>query len=94
MDTDALTGEVHPTVRKFTFEIDGLIYTMPACQVTREEFREAVQDYIEAAVEKRVNPHSVDGHEVREWAKQEGYWVHDRGRVPDGIIEEYLKAHP
>lgn len=36
---------------------------------------------------------SQDTAKIRAWAKEEGYEVNDRGRVPAQIREAYEKAH-
>ncbi|RKS75248.1 Lsr2 protein [Motilibacter peucedani] len=33
-----------------------------------------------------------DSASIREWARENGYTVSDRGRIPSNVIEEYEKA--
>jgi hypothetical protein len=40
----------------------------------------------------RRNPRPIDTHQVREWAKEQGIQVKDRGRVPADIVEKYRQA--
>src|SRR5699024_6448389 len=36
---------------------------------------------------------SGDAAKIREWARQNGYTVSDRGRIPAEVSEAYAKAH-
>jgi hypothetical protein len=46
-----------------------------------------------AAAAGRPSARKSDIAEVREWARQQGHKVNDRGRIPATIMEAYEKAH-
>lgn len=90
---DDLTGEPGEGIKEFTFVMDGIEYTMDACISTRDEFRKRVQDFTAVARARVLGP-GANANEIREWAKEEGYHIHDNGRLPDRVIEAYRRAHP
>ena len=46
-----------------------------------------------AAARTRTGPGRERSSEIRAWAKQRGYKVSERGRIPAQIISEYDAAH-
>ncbi|MEV5883081.1 Lsr2 family protein [Streptomyces sp. NPDC052020] len=101
--TDDLTGgEADETV---TFALDGKTYEIDLTHKNAEKLRGALSKYV-AAGRKSGRPASTrnrstssqgkngpDTAAIREWAKQNGYEVNDRGRVPAPIREAYEKAN-
>jgi Lsr2 len=44
------------------------------------------------AVESRPRSNREETHAIREWARQHGHQVNDRGRIPKSVIEAYQAA--
>jgi Lsr2 len=95
-DTDG--GEAEGTVR---FALDGAEYEIDLSASHSNELRDALTNYItharkvggaqrqRAARGRRGAVHSLDTAKVREWAKENGFDIKDRGRVPAGVVEKY-----
>jgi hypothetical protein len=91
-------GEAAGTVR---FGLDGTEYEIDLSAAHSGELREALGLYIaharraggtgrSAARARRGS--AVDTAKVREWAKEQGIEVKDRGRVPADVVEQYKTA--
>jgi hypothetical protein len=92
-------GAADGTVR---FGLDGTNYEIDLSHTHTDELRQALGMYIErgrkiggtarrAPRASRTAP-SVDTAKVREWAKDNGYEIKDRGRVPADLVEKYQAA--
>ena len=46
-----------------------------------------------AMTEKTARSSREETHAIREWARQNGHQVSDRGRIPKSIIEAYQATH-
>jgi nucleoid-associated protein YejK len=98
--TDDLDGtEASQTV---LFALDGKSYEIDLNDAHTAELREALARYIGAG-RKTGGPRravrrlgsekpAVDSGSIREWARENGYDVNDRGRVPATVREAYEKA--
>jgi nucleoid-associated protein Lsr2 len=96
-------GEGVETVQ---FAIDGRACEMELCIPDAEALRKAVAEFAGAArsgsrvgrparrAASRTVPERGRSLLVRAWAKQQGYKVNERGRVPATITAEYEAAHP
>ncbi len=88
------------------FSLDGIAYEIDLTDANAAVLRETLQPYVEAA--RRVSggraaaTSSASGRRrrgqqdygpVRAWAKENGYQVSERGRVPAAVIEAYEAAH-
>ncbi len=92
-------GEAAGTVR---FALDGTAYEIDLSTVHSEELHRALNQYIEHA--RRVGSMArrgtrgasrrpaVDNARVREWAREHGIDIKERGRVPASVIQEYQAA--
>ena len=91
-------GEAAGTVR---FGLDGTEYEIDLSAAHSDELREELQRYLaharraggaarSAARGRRGG--AVDTAKVREWAKEQGIEVKDRGRVPADVVEQYKAA--
>ena len=93
-------GEAEGTVR---FALDGTDYEIDLNSRHSDELRAALRKYIEHARKvggtarrpggrggRRVS--SVDTVAVRAWARENGYEIKDRGRVPADLVERYQAA--
>ncbi|MFF4160500.1 Lsr2 family protein [Streptomyces sp. NPDC001678] len=95
-------GEADETV---TFALDGKSYEIDLTTGNADKLREALQDYVKAARRtggrasaargkvRTAAAGSPDTAKIRAWAKENGYSVNDRGRVPAEIREAYEKAN-
>ncbi|MFI9206151.1 Lsr2 family protein [Streptomyces sp. NPDC053048] len=96
-------GEADETV---TFALDGKSYEIDLTTDNADKLREALADYVKAA--RRTGGRATAGRgkaravaaggtqdtaKIRAWAKENGYNVNDRGRVPAEIREAYEKAN-
>jgi Lsr2 len=85
------------------FALDGTEYEIDLSVSNAAKLRKALSPYVEAArtVSRRgrrggTRRGTRDRDQVkaiRDWAKQNGYKVSDRGRIPGEIQEAYDKAH-
>jgi Lsr2 len=95
---DDLDGsQADTTVR---FAVDGTVYEIDLSKKNAAKMRRDFGRYIEHARRatggrrsgrpRRERDHSSA---VREWAKQQGIQVSDRGRIPTSVVSQYEKAH-
>ncbi|GAB3116523.1 Lsr2 family protein [Streptomyces calidiresistens] len=97
-------GEADETV---TFALDGKTYEIDLNSANAEKLRETLAEFIRAgrragtgraarggrsAARASGGSGSADTARIRAWAKENGYEVNDRGRVPATIREAYEKA--
>ena len=95
-DLDGSTADT--TIR---FGLDGTEYEIDLNTVHAEQLRKATKQYIEAGRKvsgthktarsnsRRTGPNSS---EVREWAKDHGLEVKERGRIPAELIVKFQAA--
>lgn len=100
---DDLDGESAADDRiEFTWE--GVSYRLDLNAKNAKKLRDSIAPYIGAAQRvggKRTNnarrgPAKVDKEQlahIRTWAKDHGYEVSDRGRIPVSVQEAYAQAH-
>ena len=92
-------GEAAGTVR---FGLDGAEYEIDLSAAHNDELHKALQQYLaharrtggtaRSAARARRGGAAVDTAKVREWAKEQGIDVKDRGRVPANVVEQYQTA--
>jgi hypothetical protein len=92
-------GEAAGTVR---FGLDGADYEIDLSAAHNDELRKALQQYLaharrtggsaRGAARTRRGGAAVDTAKVREWAREQGIDVKDRGRVPATVVEQYQTA--
>lgn len=90
------------------FSLDGVAYEIDLTDENAAALRGALDRYTHAARtvssaratssagaagRKRRRSGQQDFSGVREWAKQNGYQVSERGRVPASVLEAYEAAH-
>ncbi|MEV1008443.1 Lsr2 family protein [Streptomyces sp. NPDC049881] len=102
--TDDLTGDEATDVGTHTFSLDGVNYEIDLAPDSFDRLLEALGPFIDkgrktgrsqrggGSSAKRPAP-GADPAKVREWAKENGYEVNGRGRVPGNVQEAYDKAH-
>ena len=96
-------GEADETL---TFGLDGKTFEIDLKDKNAAKLRKALEPYIAAgrktggrsSVGTRVRGSAARGASedtaaIRAWAKENGYEVNDRGRVPASIREAYEKAN-
>ena len=92
-------GDAAGTVR---FGLDGTEYEIDLSAAHSDELRKELQRYLaharrtgstaRGAARTRRGSAAVDTPKVREWAKEQGIEVKDRGRVPANVVEQYQTA--
>jgi hypothetical protein len=97
-------GEAEGTVR---FALDGTEYEIDLNARHTEELRTALGKYVEharkvtAAARRggrgagrggRGAGSALDTTEIRKWAREQGYDIKDRGRVPADVVSKYQAA--
>ncbi|SCK58583.1 Lsr2 protein [Streptomyces sp. WMMB 714] len=96
-------GEADETV---TFALDGKSYEIDLTTSNADKLRSVLEPYVKGG--RRTGGRSARGKgrasasgggssqdtaKIRAWAKDQGYDVNDRGRVPANIREAYEKAN-
>jgi len=92
-------GEAAGPVR---FGLDGTEYEIDLSTAHSEELRNTLEQYIKHArraggTARRAargtrGKDAVDTAKVREWAKEQGIEIKERGRVPANVVEQYKTA--
>ena len=93
-------GAAEGTVR---FGLDGTEYEIDLNAKHAEELRKVLADCAAHARKvggtarraprgHRTGTAAIDTAKVREWAKESGYDIRDRGRVPATVVEKYKAA--
>ena len=93
-------GEADGTVR---FALDGAEYEIDLSSKHDQELRSALRGYIDLA--RKVSgarkgapgrpgrkPSAVNTVAVRAWARENGFDIKDRGRVPAELVDKYRAA--
>lgn len=89
------------------FSFDGTAYEIDVCPKHAKELRDKVGQYADHARRgsgaaapaggrrrrSRSGPGRERSGEIRAWAKDRGYKVSERGRIPATIITEYEASH-
>ncbi|WP_093788502.1 histone-like nucleoid-structuring protein Lsr2 [Actinacidiphila guanduensis] len=98
-------GEADETV---TFALDGVTYEIDLTTENADKLRGLLNPYTDSgrrtggragrgrtpkAARGGGSTAGQDTAKIRAWAKEKGYEVNDRGRVPASIREAYEKAH-
>ncbi|MFJ5036116.1 Lsr2 family protein [Streptomyces sp. NPDC088560] len=101
--TDDLTGKESDEVSTHAFSLDGVNYEIDLTPENHDKLDAALRPFIEggrklgrAKGPGRVRRDTADGpsaEEVRTWAREYGYEVNARGRVPREIREAFDAAH-
>lgn len=103
---DDLTGEETEDVTNVRFSFGGSDYEIDLNDENYAEFQKVMAPYMEKGrrIKKprsaatgggrtKAAVRNADTAKIREWAKEQGYDVSERGRVPASIREAYAKAH-
>lgn len=85
-----------------TFGLDGRSYEIDLSSANADKLRKELSHYIEHARKVnppvrrrrvRTGPGRERSSEIRTWARQRGYHVSERGRIPASIVSEYESSH-
>jgi Lsr2 len=101
-----LDEEEVPAADTVNFAVDGATYAFELCERHLEEFNETMQGYIAvarhadtprrrtASAPSRANRSSVAStpSNIRTWARDNGYEVSDRGRIPADVRSAFEAA--
>ena len=92
-------GEAEGTVR---FGLDGADFEIDLSAAHNEELHKAFETYIRHArkvggASRRASrghtgARAIDTAKVREWARENGHDIKDRGRVPADVVAKYQAA--
>jgi hypothetical protein len=94
-------SEVEGTA-SISFAVDGNVYQIDLCAPHSEEFGNKIGAFADHARRvlsgsrrRRSRPAQGRrrGADIREWARDRGHQVSDRGRIPDSVIAAYEAAH-
>jgi hypothetical protein len=104
LEDDLDGGEADETIQ---FSLDGTSYEIDLSAANAAKLRESLEKYVKsgrktsgrAAAKQRGRASTgrvaVSGNtqKIREWARESGFSISDRGRVPGNILEAYEKAN-
>lgn len=85
--------------RTVTFSLDGAGYEIELSEANIERLTTAMQPFIDKARKTKgakgisSAKSGVDTAHVREWAREQGMTISDRGRVPAGILDAYREQN-
>jgi nucleoid-associated protein Lsr2 len=97
-----------PAERTFTFAVDGTNYEIDLSTENIAEFKSAIGGFIESARKikgssngRRTRSSGTNNgrqsreqtQAVREWARQHGHNISNRGRIPSTIQQAFDQAH-
>jgi hypothetical protein len=89
----------------FDFSLEGRQYQVDLSDENAAKLRDALAPFIDVArktggrgrptqrqtamTDKPVRSHREETHAIREWAREHGHQVSDRGRIPKSVLEAY-----
>ncbi|HEX4361544.1 MAG TPA: Lsr2 family protein [Pseudonocardia sp.] len=89
-----------------SFGLDGKTYEIDLASKNAEKLREALADYVAAArkpsggrraaaatAARRPAVDREQNQAIREWARNKGMKVNDRGRIPSEVVDAYHQAN-
>jgi hypothetical protein len=99
-DLDGVTTADQPSV---PFSLDGVEYEIDLSDANAERLRTSLQQYIENARRtggrlkppsgvKKASADSAQIQHMREWGRENGFTVSDRGRLPVRLTDAYHAA--
>lgn len=101
--SDDLDGTESDDIRTVRFGLDGATYEIDLSPKNREALEKALSPYLEVARRaggRASTPKKAGGRRdaaqtgaIREWARQNGYTVSERGRIPREVEEAYNAAN-
>jgi hypothetical protein len=89
----------------FDFSLEGRQYQIDLSDENAAKLRDALAPFIDVArktggrgrrnqrqtamTDKGVQANRAESHAIREWAREHGHKVSDRGRIPKSVLEAY-----
>jgi hypothetical protein len=104
---DDLDGTASDDITTVSFGLDGVSYEIDLNEDNAGNLRDALADVIAAGrrvggrVKRGTSPHpgvrpAVDREQtkaIRDWARQNGFDLAERGRIPANVVEAFEEAH-
>jgi hypothetical protein len=104
---DDLDGSVAEDISTVTFGLDGASYEIDLTGGNADKLRTSLADFVGAA--RRMGGRAKRGtgvhgaaapgtsreqtKAIRGWARQNGFGLSDRGRIPGSVLQAFEKAH-
>ncbi|MET3860720.1 hypothetical protein ABIE38_001642 [Dietzia sp. 2505] len=96
--------ELGEEANSISFAFEGKEYSIDLSDENADAFREVMAPYIDAghrvtggrnkpARKAAAKSSSGDTKAIREWARENGFEVSDRGRIPADVMEAYAAAN-
>lgn len=101
MAVDDLDGHTGHDVRPVSFGLDGVWFEIRLGAANAARLRAVLDRFVRAA--RRVpgtaptparSGDALLAQVVRQWAREHGYRISDRGRLSEIVLEAYERAHP
>jgi hypothetical protein len=104
---DDLDGTASSDITTVTFGLDGAAYEIDLTANNAAKLRNRLDDFVNAArrtggrVKRGASPakgatpaaNREQTKAIRDWARQNGYELSDRGRIPTNVVEAFDQAH-
>ncbi|OLR92158.1 histone-like nucleoid-structuring protein Lsr2 [Actinokineospora bangkokensis] len=106
---DDLDGSTGDDITSVEFALDGVRYEIDLNEENANRLRSELAEYIEAArrtggrVKRGAAPAQTRGagegrskeqtKAIRDWARQNGHDISERGRIPSAVVEAFEEAH-
>ena len=102
--TDDLTGQESREVNTHSFSLDGVGYEIDLIPDNYDRLYEALAPFIDKGRKvgrskgvsrghKSSTPSGPSSEEIRAWARENGFEVNERGRIPANIRAAFEAAH-
>lgn len=104
---DDLDGTASDDISTVSFGLDGAEYEIDLTEANAENLRDALEAYVAAArrtggrIKRGTRPGTATSRPaasrdqtraIREWARENGFDLADRGRIPVNVIEAFDEA--
>ncbi|HET9138850.1 Lsr2 family protein [Actinophytocola sp.] len=104
---DDLDGTASDDISTVSFGLDGAEYEIDLTEANADNLRAALEGYVAAArrtggrIKRGTRPVTGSGRPaasrdqtraIREWARENGFELADRGRIPVNVIEAFDEA--
>lgn len=98
LEDDLTGGTAQETIR---FGLDGETYEIDLNKRNASKLRRSLEEYVRHARRARSRSRRRSqgaarrrrSADIRAWAKQSGFEVSDRGRIPTEVVERYERTH-
>jgi hypothetical protein len=103
---DDLDGTAADDISTVTFSLDGASYEIDLTANNAAKLRNQLDDFVGAArriggrVKRGTSPKAAapavnreQTKAIRDWARQNGFDLSDRGRIPSNVLEAFEAAH-